>query len=64
MTESREQEYIITVNEYFYDDNGIFISQQNTTVVKARRLEWYKKNSGKTLLNGEFFYVLDIKELK
>ena len=59
----QEQEYTITLNTYFYDDNGNYVNQQDTLVVKAHHLEWYQNNNGKPQPSGDIFYVLDIKEL-
>lgn len=56
-------QYRITMNAYFYDDNGAYSNQEGTAIVDAQRLEWYKAHDAKPMETGDIFYILDIKKL-
>lgn len=58
-----EKRYEIAINDSGYDDEGNYTSKTRTFEVDEQRLQWYKDNSGKTIVDGSIFYLIDIKTL-
>jgi hypothetical protein len=59
---TQENRYDIAISESGYDDEGNYISK--TTEIKninQERANWYKYNSGKTLVDGSIFYLIDLR---
>lgn len=56
-------QYRITMNAYFYDDNGIYTNEQSTIVIEGQHLHWYLINNGKPLETGDIFHILSVQQL-
>lgn len=56
-----EKTWLVTYYSQDFDDNGQIVESVRTTVVDAHELAWYKANDQKSLNDGSWFRIWEVK---